>query len=268
MKKRLPILLAALMLLSGCAHESSSLPSIGESTSVPTLQTDLPDESKSQDETVPGFTTESVLQPGETEEETQAPTKEHQKQTPSESGSRPTEPKKSDTEQTQPPAQQTEPPKKETEAPQTQPSETTPPPTEGTQPPETEGTIPSESKPEETEPAVTVPAETKPAAEKIDTAQLETHARSYAYHTYGYEGDASLNLNNAGYFPGVRIYVETMADGYAAAERAVDDQYRSDMSMGYNVVEIIDGVECRAKINVYFEPTDDPNAFILWCFYG
>lgn len=187
-------------------------------------------------------------------------------------------------EETMPPTTESTQPSEPTETDPvvTQPTETVPPVTElaSTAPTETEptaavtaATVPPTTVPlytelqETTQPATTAPIVETTVPEGIDTAELRKYGRSYAADTYGYEGDPSLDIANAGAFPGVTVTINTMQEGYAAVERAVDRQYNHDMGMGYPVVMEIDGVLCRAKINLYFEPTDDPNTFILWCFY-
>ena len=206
----------------------------------------------------------------------------------------PAEPTEIEEKQTEPPkeqrkektSQQTAPPAtqpKETEPPQTEYAEMAPPATEPhmtksptTQPLETEPpqTEPKETEPVETAPLETAPEETEtsatePTAEVIDVAALAAYGRSYAASAYGYEGNPNCNPStNAGYFPGVREVITTMEEGYAAAREAVDYQYACDASMGRTIYKEIDGVIQRRNINLYFEPTDDPNVFIVWCYYG
>ena len=120
-----------------------------------------------------------------------------------------------------------------------------------------------------TEPTPTQPPETETPREQIDTRELESYGRRYAASTYGYNGNPNCNPStNAGYFPGVRVKVTTMEEGYAAAREAVDYQYASDVAMGRAISVEIDGVTVRRNINLYFQPTDDPQVFILWCYYG
>lgn len=196
----------------------------------------------------------------------------------------PAEPTEIEEKQTEPPkeqpkektSQQTAPPTvqpKETEPPATVPQMTEPPATQPleTEPPQTE---PKETEPAETAPPETAPEETEtpatePPAEVIDAAALAAYGRSYAASTYGYEGNPNCDPStNAGYFPGVREVITTMKEGYAAAREAVDYQYACDTSMGRTIYKEIDGVIQRRNINLYFEPTDDPNVFIVWCYYG
>lgn len=160
---------------------------------------------------------------------------------------------------TEPPAEKPQ----ETEPQVTEPEVTEPAPT---QPPET---TPVETEPPETAPPATEAPETELPREQINTWELESYGRRYAASTYGYNGNPSCNPStNAGYFPGVRVKVTTMEEGYAAAMEAVDYQYASDMAMGREISVEIDGVKVRRNINLYFQPTDDPQVFILWCYYG
>ena len=171
--------------------------------------------------------------------------------------------------QTESPAEK--PPKED--KPPKEPAETHPPVTEpaATEPP---AETPQETEPQVTEPVVTEPTPTQPPEtetprEQIDTRELESYGRRYAASTYGYNGNPNCNPStNAGYFPGVRVKVTTMEEGYAAAREAVDYQYASDVAMGRAISVEIDGVTVRRNINLYFQPTDDPQVFILWCYYG
>lgn len=155
----------------------------------------------------------------------------------------------------------------------TEPPETTPPATEvlDTEPPETTSPaieVPDTESPETVPPATEAP-ETEAPREQINTRELESYGRRYAASTYGYNGNPNCNPStNAGYFPGVRVKVTTMEEGYAAAMEAVDYQHASDVAMGREISVEIDGVKVRRNINLYFQPTDDPQVFILWCYYG
>ena len=135
----------------------------------------------------------------------------------------------------------------QTESPAEKPPKEDKPPKEpaGTQPPVTEpaateppAKTPQETEPQVTEPVVTEPTPTQPPEtetprEQIDTRELESYGRRYAASTYGYNGNPNCNPStNAGYFPGVRVKVTTMEEGYAAAREAVDYQYASDVAMG------------------------------------
>jgi hypothetical protein len=170
---------------------------------------------------------------------------------------------------TQPPATEPVPTESSAEKPQsTEPPVTEPAITEPipTQPPEM---TPVETSPPETAPPATEVPETELPKAEINTRELEAYGRWYAASTYGYSGNTNCNPStNAGYFPGVRVKVTTMEEGYAAAREAVDYQYTCDVAMGRAISVEIDGVTVRRNINLYFEPTDDPQVFILWCYYG
>lgn len=158
----------------------------------------------------------------------------------------------------------------------TEPPRTEPPATELPQPTATEpaATQPRQTAPPETEPVVeeipaeTAPAESPPAAEWIDTDALEAYGREYAA-GYGYWGNPNTGFaTNAGYYPPSRVTIKTMEDGYQKVRELVDTQYANDVAAGRPVTAIVDGVEVHRKINITIQRTDDPNIFILYCFYG
>ena len=135
----------------------------------------------------------------------------------------------------------------------TSPSTTTPPVT----------TTPTETQPYETE----SPA-TQPIYEVIDTAALEAYGRAYA-ETLGYDGNPTTGFaTNAGYFPPSLMRIRTMEEGYRRVKELVDAQYADDVGAGHAIVVVIDGVERHRKLNIYLQPTDDPNMFLMYCFYG
>lgn len=179
------------------------------------------------------------------------------------------------TETTQPPTVETTAP--ETEAtteketqPTTAPTEatapptTTPPTTEApTKPPATETTAPTETQTPETEPPTT-----EAPKEVIDLAALEEYGRSYA-RTLGYNGNPNTGFaTNAGYFPPVYCFIYTMDEGRRIVREAVDAQYADDISCGHDIVVVIDGIERHRKLNIYIEPTDKPDWYLVYCFYG
>ena len=271
MKKILSLTLTALLLLAlfGCNQQAQPLDT-GPSESVPTatVESTAPPETTvpTTEPTEPATT--SVTEPPESsepEQPTEAPRETEPKEQSSEPETKPTDPV--------PTTEPTQPATEATTSPQTEPTETTPPATEPaeTQPPSTDSneSAPSETLPPAEEPVETLVPETELAKEVIDTAVLEAYARSYAEATYGYKGTANCNPStNAGYFPGVRTVINTMDAGYAAAREAIDYQYACDISMGRTICTEIDGVMRRRNINVYFEPTSEPNVFIVWCYYG
>ena len=247
-RRTLPAL-ALLMLLNGCAAQEEILPS--ETMDVqPVFVETVPVEMVEETEIpVP----EETIPDRESVDETQAA-----------SEPEPTKPQTNKAEEKK--TVQSE--EMDSVAVETEPAETVP---QVTEPVHTEPAAakPPVTEPEETVPQVTEPPETEPPAEVIDTSALEAYARKYAASTYGYNGNPQCTpATNAGYFPGIRTVVNTMEDGYAAAREAVDYQYESDVSMGRAICVEIDGVMVRRNINVYFEPTEDPNIFIVWCYYG
>lgn len=280
MKRRLSFIAAVSLLLSGCGRNAdldygtvplSTEPMIRIEAELPAEPVQMPGASNPVDMTMMiAAEIEQMYENGITDDSKHPTVPEST--LPSEPGPNASYNPTEETDNRQPTAEAAHPETENTEAPAETPKETRPAQTEPmhTEPPQTEPpeTRPPQTEPPETQPPQTEPTETEPPAERIDTDALEAYARSYAFNTYGYEGDASLSFSNAGYFPGVRVFIRTMSEGYAAAQRAVDDQYRSDMSMGYPIVTEIDGVICRAKLNVRFEPADQPNTFTLWCFYG
>ena len=141
---------------------------------------------------------------------------------------------------------------------------TTPPVTEApTQSPATQEPTPTETQPPETEPPVT-----EPEYEVIDTAALEAYGRAYA-ETLGYWGNPATGFaTNAGYFPPSWMKIYTMEEGYRRVKELVDAQYADDIGADHPIVVVIDGVERHRKLNIYLEPTDDPNMFLMYCFYG
>lgn len=143
--------------------------------------------------------------------------------------------------------------------------------------PNIDSNVDSESKKDDTEvkPDIDTTPETTPeqnpdiATEVIDTAALEAYGRSYAASAYGYWGNPSTGFSsNAGYFPPTYVIINTMEDGYRYAREVVDAQYYDDIATGQPITAEIDGVTVRRKINIYFQKTDDPNLFLLYCFYG
>lgn len=105
--------------------------------------------------------------------------------------------------------------------------------------------------------------------EVIDTAALEEYARQYARNTYGYDGNPNCGFNsNAGYFPPSTWTIPNMEEGYRIARESIDAQYAHDTGVGQPISVVIDGVTVRLMINMYFQPTDNPNVFLVYRFYG
>ncbi len=155
-------------------------------------------------------------------------------------------------------------PTEATAPPTTTPPTNTPPTTEApTEPPATETTAPTETQPPETESPTT-----EAPKEVIDLAALEEYGRSYA-RTLGYNGNPNTGFaTNAGYFPPSYVFIRSMEEGYRHVKEAVDAQYINDVSAGHDIVVVIDGVERHRKLNIYIEPTDTPDWYLVYCFYG
>lgn len=160
--------------------------------------------------------------------------------------------------------QSTTAPTEATAPPTTTPPTNTPPTTEApTEPPVTETTAPTETQPPETEPPTT-----EVSKEVIDLAALEEYGRSYA-RTLGYNGNPNTGFaTNAGYFPPVYCFIRSMEEGRQVVREAVDAQYTDDIAAGHDIVVVIDGVERHRKLNIYIEPTDTPDWYLVYCFYG
>lgn len=265
-RKILTLTLTAVMLLGldGCSH--ASLPpdtSPTETEEVLMLQTAAPpgihENTQASPHTVPEQTEAEEHSEQQILQET-ALTAEEAAQTAA------AEPAVTEPPRTEPPA--TEPPQPTaTEPAATQPRQTAPPETESSDMDPSAEDIPAETAPAET-PCETSPAESPPAAEWIDTDTLEAYGREYAA-GYGYWGNPNTGFaTNAGYYPPSRVTIKTMEDGYQKVRELVDTQYANDVAAGRPVTAIVDGVEMHRKINITIQRTDDPNIFILYCFYG
>lgn len=260
-KKILNLTLATVLILGlfGCsASESPPDTSLSDTEAAGPVGTTAPPE-------IEGLT-EDTQPPATTLPDTTEATEEQDQQveTPRQSPQWETEPTEQTpaTEPTQPPTTEpTTPP--HTEPPATEPPTAVPP---ATTPPETQ---PPESEPPATEPsAAAAPSETVPPAEVIDLAVLESYGREYAS-GYGYWGNPSTGFaTNAGYYPPSRVTIKTMADGYRRVRELVDAQYANDVAAGRPITAIVDGIEVHRKINIYIQSTDDPDIYLLYCFYG
>ncbi len=154
-------------------------------------------------------------------------------------------------------------PSEATAPPTTTPPTTTPTTTVPTEPPTTEPPAPTETQPPETEPPTT-----EAPKEVIDLAALEEYGRAYA-RTLGYNGNPNTGFaTNAGYFPPSYVLIRTMEEGYRHVKELVDAQYADDIGGGHDIVVVIDGVERHRKLNIYIEPTDKPDLYLMYCFYG
>ena len=155
-------------------------------------------------------------------------------------------------------------PTETTAQPTTTPPTTIPPTTTSpTEPPTTEPPAPTETQPPETEPPTT-----EAPKEVIDLSALEEYGRAYA-RTLGYNGNPNTGFaTNAGYFPPVYCFIRSMEEGRQVVREAVDAQYTDDIAAGHDIVVVIDGVERHRKLNIYIEPTDTPDWYLVYCFYG
>ena len=165
-----------------------------------------------------------------------------------------TEPVHQETEPSITAPSQTEPPK-----------ETTPPVTE--EPEITEPTTPTEPKPTEpkpTEPPVTEPPATEPA-EVIDLDTLVQYGLQYAANTHGYEISPGVR---DGYYPAYTCVFDTMEEGRAAVRGCIDDTTRALLARpGNHIVVEIDGVICRARIDITITPKDE-GTYLVSVYYG
>lgn len=178
---------------------------------------------------------------------------------------------------TEPVIQETEP--DTTDAPTESPQETDPPATEEpkqtepkpAQPKPTEPTpttpVPTEPKPTDppvTEPPATEPPATEPA-EVIDLNALVQYGRNYAANTYGYEVSPGLR---DGYYPAYTCVISTMEEGRAAVRGCIDDTTRALLAVpGTQIVVEIDGVLCRARIDIAIVPKDE-GTYLVSVYYG
>lgn len=163
------------------------------------------------------------------------------------------------TQSTVAPTEQTEPPSEPTQTPQKPPKETESPTQETTPPEQTDPPISTEP-PVQTEP----PAETNPP-EKIDLQALINYGREYAASTHGYE--VCIGLRD-GYYPPDDHQIYTMEDGYKAVRASVDCTTRMLLAYpGTQIVKEIDGVLCRARIDIAIQDFGD-GAYRIWVYYG
>ena len=178
---------------------------------------------------------------------------------------------------TEPSTQETEP--EATDAPTEPPRETAPPvieepePTEPkpTQPKPTEPapTTPVPTEPKPTEPPVTEPPATEPPvtepAEVLDLTALVQYGLNYAANTHGYEISPGVR---DGYYPAYTCVFDTMEEGRAAVKGCVDDTTRALLARpGNHIVVEIDGVICRARIDITITPKDE-GTYLVSVYYG
>ena len=157
------------------------------------------------------------------------------------------------------PQKETEPSSKPPQAPQRPPEETKPT-TQATTPQEQTGTQVATEPPVQTEP----PVETQPP-EIINVQALIDYGREYAESTYGYE--IYIGVRD-GYYPPDTASIYTMEEGYKVVRASVDCTTRMLLARpGAEIVKEIDGVLCRARIDIAIE--DHGNSiYRIWVYYG
>ena len=178
---------------------------------------------------------------------------------------------------TEPSTQETEP--GATDAPTEPPRETPPPVTEEpeqtepkpTQPKPTEPvpTTPVPTEPKPTKPPVTEPPTTEPPVteptEVLDLTALVQYGLNYAANTHGYEISPGVR---DGYYPAYTCVFDTMEEGRAAVKGCVDDTTRALLARpGNHIVVEIDGVICRARIDITITPKDK-GTYLVSVYYG
>lgn len=94
---------------------------------------------------------------------------------------------------------------------------------------------------------------------------LIEYGREYATSTYGYE--VCIGLRD-GYYPADDHLIYTMEDGYKAVRASVDGTTRMLLARpGVQIVTEIDGVLCRARIDIAIQGFGD-GAYRIWVYYG
>lgn len=159
----------------------------------------------------------------------------------------------------------------ETDPPETQFIEDTTPPV--TQQPESTQTEPPE--PAATDPEITIPPATedsdvsKPTApnpiEEIDLSALVQYGLQYAAEVHGYQISPGVR---DGYYPAYSCYFTSMKEGQAAIRGCVDDTTNAILAVpGTKIVAVIDGVICRARIDIVITPIGS-GSYRISVFYG
>ena len=229
--------------------------------------------------TLPSITGEGTTSPDKMDAQTTAPLPEFTK--PGTEDSEMTEPQEAESsiptvtpdptapQTTEPVIQETEP--DTTDAPTESPRETDPPATEEPEhnepkpkPTEPTPTTPVPTEPKPTDPPATEPPATEPA-EVIDLNALVQYGRNYAANTYGYEVTPGLR---DGYYPAYTCVISTMEEGRAAVRGCVDDTTRALLAVpGTQIVVEINGVLCRARIDIAIVPKDE-GTYLISVYYG
>lgn len=145
----------------------------------------------------------------------------------------------------------------------TEPKPTEPKPT-GPTPTEPKPTEPKPTEPPVTEPPATEPPATEPA-EVIDLDALVQYGLNYAADTHGYR---IYPGTRAGYYPAYTCVFKTMEEGRAAIRGCVDDTTRALLAVpGFQIAVEIDGVMCRARIDIEIRPKGDGTYWVN-VYYG
>lgn len=98
----------------------------------------------------------------------------------------------------------------------------------------------------------------------VDTAKLEEYGRQYGKDTYGYN---PVIGTRAGYYPGLSVTITSMEDGYHDVADAVDSTTQQLLAAGCEIVAVIDGKECAARLDVEVVH-EGGNNYCIWVYYG
>ena len=253
MKKRIFVILLTLLMVltvAGCENNNAATPqneqvsmqSVLQNESTTPAEETTPDLTEPTKESEPEITepvlTEDITKPKVTEPVVTEPEK-----------PTPTEPEPTQPKPTEPAPIVPEP----TEPVPTKPTPTEPKPTE-----------PKPTEPPVTEPPATEPPATEPA-EVIDLDALVQYGLNYAANTYGYR---IYPGTRAGYYPAYTCVFNTMEEGMADIRGCVDDTTRALLAVpGFQIVAEIDGVICRARIDIVIVKQGDNN-YLVNVFYG
>ena len=157
------------------------------------------------------------------------------------------------------PQKETEPTSKPPQAPQSPPEETKPT-TQTTTPQKQTGAPVATEPPVQTAP----PIETQPP-EIINVQALIDYGREYAESTYGYE--VCIGVRD-GYYPPDTASIYTMEEGRKVIRASVDCTTRMLLARpGVEIVKEIDGVLCRARIDIAIEDLGN-GIYRIWVYYG
>ena len=98
----------------------------------------------------------------------------------------------------------------------------------------------------------------------VDTEKLAEYGRQYGKDTYGYN---PVIGTRAGYYPGLSVTITSMEDGYHDVADAVDATTRQLVAAGVEIVTIIDGVPCAARLDIEVVHEGN-NDYCIWVYYG